>query len=103
MRAGPLWRSVTIAMSDRNRRHAVRRDGPGATAVGYQTREVLMTDYLVLRLRAHHATLEDEIAEELAKPLPDAVKLKELKKEKLQLRDELHRILRTDERAEARP
>jgi hypothetical protein len=61
-----------------------------------------MTDYLVLRLRAHHATLEGEIAEELAKPLPDANKIKALKKEKLQLRDKLHWILRADERAEAR-
>jgi hypothetical protein len=61
-----------------------------------------MTDYLVLRLRARHATLEDEIAAELAKPLPDAVKLREWKREKLQLRDKLHWILRADERAEAR-
>lgn len=61
-----------------------------------------MTDYLVLRLRAHHAALENEIDTELAKPLPDAIKIKELKKEKLQLRDKLHWILRADERAEAR-
>jgi uncharacterized protein YdcH (DUF465 family) len=64
--------------------------------------EVQMTDYLVLRLRARHATLEDEIATELAKPLPDIVRIKEMKKEKLQLRDKLHWILRADERAEAR-
>jgi uncharacterized protein YdcH (DUF465 family) len=64
--------------------------------------EVQMTDYLVLRLRAHHAALEGEINTELGKPLPDAIKVKELKKEKLQLRDKIHWILRADERAEAR-
>ena len=61
-----------------------------------------MTDYLVLRLRTHHAMLEDEIAAELAKPLPDAIKISELKKEKLRLRDKLHWILRADEKAEMR-
>ncbi len=71
-------------------------------AVADQPIEVQMTDYLVLRLRAHHAALENEIDTELAKPLPDAIKIKELKKEKLQLRDKLHWILRADERAEAR-
>jgi hypothetical protein len=61
-----------------------------------------MTDYLVLRLRARHASLEAEISAELAKPLPDGVRVQELKKEKLQVRDKLHWILRADEGVEAR-
>lgn len=56
-----------------------------------------MTDYLVLRLRARHATLEDDIASEQRAPMPDAVRLAELKKEKLQIRDKLHWILRGDD------
>lgn len=55
-----------------------------------------MTDYLVLRLRARHASLEEEIGTELGKPLPDAIRVQELKKEKLQVRDKLHWILRAD-------
>lgn len=55
-----------------------------------------MTDYLVLRLRARHASLEEEIGAELGKPLPDPIRIRELKKEKLQVRDKLHRILRAD-------
>ena len=61
-----------------------------------------MTDYLVLRLRARHTLLEEEIDTELAKPLPDAVRIRELKKEKLLVRDKLHWILRADEGAYAR-
>ncbi|MBP6013050.1 MAG: YdcH family protein [Alphaproteobacteria bacterium] len=57
-----------------------------------------MTDYLVLRLRARHAALEEDIAREHRAPLPDAVRLAELKKEKLQVRDKLHWILRGDEK-----
>lgn len=57
-----------------------------------------MTDYLVLRLRARHASLEDEIQRELSAPLPDGVRIAELKKEKLQVRDKLHWILRHDDR-----
>ena len=57
-----------------------------------------MTDYLVLRLRTRHASLEDEIHKELSAPLPDAVRLSELKKEKLQVRDKLHWVLRYDDR-----
>ena len=56
-----------------------------------------MTDYLVLRLRARHATLENDIANEHRAPMPDAVRLAELKKEKLQIRDKLHWILRGDD------
>lgn len=55
-----------------------------------------MTDYLVLRLRARHASLEEEIGIELGKPLPDAIRVQELKKEKLQVRDKLYRFLRAD-------
>lgn len=55
-----------------------------------------MTDYLVLRLRARHTSLEEEIGAELNKPLPDAIRIQELKKEKLHVRDKLHGILRAD-------
>ncbi len=61
-----------------------------------------MTDYLVLRLRARHATLEDDIAREHRAPMPDAIRLAELKKEKLQIRDKLHWILRGAGDEEAR-
>lgn len=61
-----------------------------------------MTDYLVLRLRARHASIEEEIGVELSKPLPDAIRIQELKKEKLQIRDKLHWVLRADEAVAAR-
>lgn len=61
-----------------------------------------MTDYLVLRLRARHAALERDIERELATPLPDGIRIQEMKKEKLYVRDRLRSILRADERYEAR-
>lgn len=53
-----------------------------------------MTDHLILRLRARHAALEEEIDRELALPLPDSIRVGELKKEKLRLRDRLHGLMR---------
>jgi hypothetical protein len=61
-----------------------------------------MTDYLVLRLRARHAALERDIERELATPLPDGIRIQEMKKEKLYVRDRLRSILRADDRYEAR-
>lgn len=61
-----------------------------------------MTDYLLLRLRARHAALEQEIDHELAAPLPDAVRITEMKKEKLRVRDRIHGLLRSESGVEAR-
>jgi hypothetical protein len=43
-------------------------------------------------LAERHAELEREIAAELKRPLPDNVRLAGLKKEKLRLKDEMHRV-----------
>ena len=40
-------------------------------------------------LRAKHATLEDEIDVENQRPHPDDMKLQELKREKLRIKDEI--------------
>lgn len=61
-----------------------------------------MTDYLVLRLRTRHAALERDIERELAAPLPDGIRIQEMKKEKLYVRDRLRSILRADDAHEAR-
>lgn len=61
-----------------------------------------MTEYHFLRLRTRHSELEREIDRELSAPLPDSIRIKQLKKEKLHLRDRLHRIWRGDDLREAR-
>jgi hypothetical protein len=61
-----------------------------------------MTDDLVLRLRTRHAALERDIERELAAPLPDGIRIQEMKKEKLYVRDRLRSILRADDGHEAR-
>ena len=43
-------------------------------------------------LRAKHAHLEQEIDDELHRPLPDQVTLQRLKKEKLKIKDEIARL-----------
>lgn len=40
-------------------------------------------------LQAKHATLDQRIAEEAHRPLPDAATLTELKKQKLRLKEEM--------------
>ncbi len=40
-------------------------------------------------LRAKHATLEDEIEQENQRPHPDDIRLQELKREKLRIKDEI--------------
>lgn len=40
-------------------------------------------------LRSKHATLEREIDEEIHRPLPDELRLTELKREKLRIKDEI--------------
>ncbi len=43
-------------------------------------------------LRAKHARLEALIAEELARPLPDQVRLSRLKKEKLRIKERIEEL-----------
>lgn len=49
-------------------------------------------DDVVSQLRSEHAGLESAIEEELARPLPNAEILAELKRQKLRIKDELHRL-----------
>ena len=44
-------------------------------------------------LLAKHASLEEQIADEYHRPLPDQPKLSRLKKQKLRLKDEIDRLL----------
>jgi hypothetical protein len=46
-------------------------------------------------LKARHAGLEEQIAEETKKPHPDDVTIHALKKEKLKIKDEIARLERT--------
>jgi hypothetical protein len=49
-------------------------------------------DDQVSRLRADHATLEVAIEEELGRPSPNSTLLSDLKRQKLRIKDEIHRI-----------
>ena len=40
-------------------------------------------------LRAKHAALDEEIAKEMARPLPDETKVSSLKRQKLKLKEEI--------------
>ena len=53
-----------------------------------------MQDY-VESLRGKHALLEEQIDEELHRPLPDQSILTRLKREKLRIKDEIARLGRT--------
>jgi hypothetical protein len=53
-----------------------------------------MQDY-VESLRSKHAMLEEQIDEELHRPLPDQSILTRLKREKLRIKDEIARLGRT--------
>jgi len=53
-----------------------------------------MQDY-VESLRSKHALLEEQIDEELHRPLPDQSILTRLKREKLRIKDEIARLGRT--------
>jgi hypothetical protein len=57
-----------------------------------------MQDY-VESLRSKHAHLEEEIDEELHRPLPDQPTLSRLKREKLKIKDEIARLGVTSSRA----
>jgi hypothetical protein len=45
-------------------------------------------------LKAKHSRLEHEIDEEVHRPLPDAIHVTELKREKLRIKDEILRMSR---------
>lgn len=49
----------------------------------------MMTDERLDALRVKHANLEKEIEEEIHRPLPDEIRLSELKREKLRIKDEM--------------
>ena len=56
----------------------------------------------VQSLRAKHAKLEELIADELHRPLPDQTALAQLKKEKLRIKEQIERSLVDDRLEEAR-
>ena len=49
----------------------------------------MTTDERLDALRVKHATLEKEIEDETHRPLPDEIRLTELKREKLRIKDEM--------------
>ena len=54
-------------------------------------------------LRARRARLEAEIAEEVRRPAPDALRLQTLKRRRLKAKDEMAGVLRTLSRPDQRP
>jgi len=52
-------------------------------------RMFMITDERLDSLRVKHATLEREIEDEGHRPMPDELKLTELKREKLKIKDEI--------------
>ena len=59
-----------------------------------------MTEWLFDRLKSRHSELEDKIAEELSSRIPDTYRVRNLKKQKLAVRDVMQRI---GQAASARP
>ena len=49
-------------------------------------------DDQVEKLKAEHASLEEAIEEELGRPVPNSTLLSDLKRQKLRIKDEIHRI-----------
>ncbi len=43
-------------------------------------------------LKARHANLEDDILEERQRPVPDNLRISELKRQKLRIKDEIARL-----------
>lgn len=56
-----------------------------------------MSVYLVQKLRARHWQLEREIEDELKNPLPDPLRIAEAKREKLNVKDRIVKVLREEE------
>ena len=52
----------------------------------------MIKDEHTVSLRARHAELEEALATETHRPLPDQVAIKEIKKQKLRIKDELARL-----------
>ena len=50
------------------------------------------TEPRIQSLQTKHQTLEEEIAEELARPLPDDIRISDLKRRKLQVKEELQAL-----------
>uniref|UniRef100_UPI002FE16570 YdcH family protein n=1 Tax=Phenylobacterium sp. TaxID=1871053 RepID=UPI002FE16570 len=48
-----------------------------------------MTSYRIARLRNQHRWLEEQIHEEMRRPEPDILAIQDLKRRKLQVRDEI--------------
>ena len=46
----------------------------------------------VASLKARHAELEEALSQEVARPLPDAATIADLKKRKLRIKDELAKL-----------
>jgi hypothetical protein len=61
-------------------------------AVLDQQKEVSMVTTDVSSLKVQHRQLEDAISEELQRPSPDPIKLTEMKRQKLRIKDELVRL-----------
>ena len=49
-------------------------------------------DDRVVKLKAEHASLEEAIEAELGRPVPNSTFLSDLKRQKLRIKDEIHRI-----------
>jgi hypothetical protein len=54
-------------------------------------REISMANAHIASLNARHASLEKSVAMETKRPLPDQVRLAELKREKLRVKEEIRR------------
>jgi hypothetical protein len=50
-------------------------------------------------LKKRHATIDDILHDEEHRPSPDIIRLHELKREKLHLKDEMNRLTHGEERA----
>lgn len=53
----------------------------------------------IQNLEKRHAVLEDKIQSEFMRPLPDFVKVTQLKKQKLRIKEQLERLLSSPEAA----
>ncbi len=49
----------------------------------------MMTETSLESLQTHHAELEQQIEQELARPMPDQALIADLKKQKLRIKDEM--------------
>jgi hypothetical protein len=60
----------------------------------YQGGQGMTMDDRIESLKAKHSRLEHEIDEEVHRPLPDAIHVTELKREKLRIKEEILRMSR---------